>query len=352
MKSKIAMLMLFVVATAVAFRANASGQTATGEIRGKVSGAGGAPLAGATVVVRSLVEGAGATIKTGADGTYRAATLAPGVYQVAFTMADYAPATVERVRVASAPIAIDRTLVSGAAAERIAILAGEANPAAGRLTGRIADAGGKPLPYAWIGLQSSVSGLPTFQRTDAEGRFDVASLPVGLYTLHAAAGGYEAVTQYPTVTEGQTTTADVALWASSDVLGRPFLAAASLRQGEWLLSIETALGRTFVAMAADAPPAFRQAVEAHAYDGGRIVAREKDDATRVLELSPAPGAAASILRFDQPVTGDVKFVYDAVKTTGRILEGADTFLEIPPAKSDAGPSGAPVLTMAVVRGPS
>jgi hypothetical protein len=349
MKSKCAgLLLLCTIALGASRQAAPAAQTA-GELRGTVRTKDGKPAGGASVTITPLMAGTAATATAGPDGTFRAASIEAGLYQVAFALSGYAPLTVERVRFDSAPLVIDRVLVPIADADHVAVLAAGDNTERGRLSGQLTDTGQHPVPFAWIALASSVSGAPTFQRTDAEGRFDVPSLPVGLYTLHAAAGGYETVTRYPTVAKDETASMTVPLWSSADVLGRPFLAQASLHEGEWLLSLETALGRTFIAMTAQTPQAFRQAVDAHTFDNGRLVAAEKTDANRVLSLTPAPGASLSVLRFEQPLTGEVKFTYDNATFTGRILEGADVLLDVPPALSDVGPNGAPVIAVSSIR---
>jgi hypothetical protein len=75
----------------------------------------------------------------------------------------------------------------------------------------------------------------------------------------------------------------------------------------------------------------------------------KDESARELQILPAGAPAGSVLRFEQPIGGDVRLTYRNETSTGRIVDGADVLLEVPPMVSEAGPRGAPVISMASIR---
>ena len=85
-------VLAFIPAAALAQSAASGG---TGTVRGSVvAGSTGAPLAGASVAARSAADSSVVGVeRTGEDGSFRFAGLAPGRYRVEATLAGYAPFT-------------------------------------------------------------------------------------------------------------------------------------------------------------------------------------------------------------------------------------------------------------------
>ncbi|MET0922927.1 MAG: carboxypeptidase-like regulatory domain-containing protein, partial [Xanthobacteraceae bacterium] len=71
---------------AVLFPAAASAQQTTGQIRGQVTGADGAPAAGAAVSARNTANNQTLTATTGAGGDYALSGVRPGTYEVTATV--------------------------------------------------------------------------------------------------------------------------------------------------------------------------------------------------------------------------------------------------------------------------
>ncbi|MGZ0151018.1 S8 family serine peptidase [Kribbella sp. WER1] len=81
--------------------------------------------------------------------------------------------------------------------------------AAGSVAGKVTSSTGTPVSGAAVSLSGTAGQRST--RTDADGNYAVASVPVGSYTATVSAFGYQAGTASITVTAGQTTTTDVQL---------------------------------------------------------------------------------------------------------------------------------------------
>ena len=90
----------------------------------------------------------------------------------------------------------------------IVALSAAAQAQTGRIAGRLTDASdGTPLVGASVRLEGTTLGAAS----GADGRFDIAAVPAGTYTLTARLVGYEAATRRVTVASGATVRVDMAL---------------------------------------------------------------------------------------------------------------------------------------------
>ena len=88
-------LMMLLVAT---FHGVASGQETTGTITGVASDASGAVLPGVTVTVKNLDTSTSRTFVTNETGSYTAAQLAVGAYEVTFELSGFESVTLQEDR--------------------------------------------------------------------------------------------------------------------------------------------------------------------------------------------------------------------------------------------------------------
>ncbi len=94
--------------------AYAQSQSINGTIRGTVTDATGAPVAGATVTVRNLDTGFTREFKTGDDGIYIAPNLPIGTYSVHSEFAGFAPLTQSGVHIdAGSSVTVDEQMKTG-----------------------------------------------------------------------------------------------------------------------------------------------------------------------------------------------------------------------------------------------
>jgi hypothetical protein len=100
---------------------------------------------------------------------------------------------------------------SGAAAASVAIAVrrGSQPPAVGTIQGTVYDAVGKPVKDATVTATGPVTKQVT---TNKQGKYSIASLPVGTYTVKGTKAGVGSATvSGVTVKSGQTTTVDLRL---------------------------------------------------------------------------------------------------------------------------------------------
>src|SRR3954465_9792869 len=82
----------------------------------------------------------------------------------------------------------------------------------GRITGQVTDtAGGRPIAGVEITVVGEGDRVRAGTRTDAEGKYTLATAPLGSVLLRARMVGFAAKDRRVTVTAGQTVTADFAL---------------------------------------------------------------------------------------------------------------------------------------------
>jgi hypothetical protein len=63
----------------------------------------------------------------------------------------------------------------------------------GALQGRVFDSSGAVVPAATITVRSDASGVDRSIRSDDEGRYHLAAIPVGSYEVTASASGFKSV---------------------------------------------------------------------------------------------------------------------------------------------------------------
>jgi hypothetical protein len=191
-------LCLALAAVAFCPTAFSSGQSAspaaTGSIAGKLTGSGGAALAGAAITCTNAVPeqsaGAARQALTDMGGAYGCSQLPPGNYTVRFSAAGYATVEVRGVAVkAGDAVQIERALKSGSAAETVAVEWQAQGAAAAETSGEKIVVVVKDIPLAnrnytqAAGLEAGVSS----QVSNATN--------IGINTMGVKVGG-SAVTNY------------------------------------------------------------------------------------------------------------------------------------------------------------
>lgn len=157
--------------------------TLGGSIAGKVTGAGGAGLAGVVVLAFNADGAISAVALSGADGSYQTPGLAPGSYTLLFDTI-FAPTAASRGYIdeyfddRAAPPYTPVVVTAGATASASASLA-HGGQIAGRVTA--ADTG---LGLSGVAvLVYDGSTLVSFTMSDASGAYTTAGLPAGSYSL-------------------------------------------------------------------------------------------------------------------------------------------------------------------------
>ena len=166
-----------------------------GIVAGTVTDGNGVPLANASVAIVPSAAGASAiaTITTNSSGQYTFSSVPPGTYMVRGGETGYVSATSAAFTVSGgnngAPtLALTRIVY-------------------GSLTGTIIDTNGNPVPNARVYAVPVPlnTALVVAVSTNASGQYTIPSLPVGTWTIHAAAPGYrEGTTASFTVSQGVT----------------------------------------------------------------------------------------------------------------------------------------------------
>jgi hypothetical protein len=149
-------------------------------IAGVVTGPDGKPVPDAVVTPVGFRSAAGLrSERTDAQGRYEIAGLAGGVYDVAVRAKGLAPGVVPEVTLdARGEARVDVALQAGARVSGRLVDAGE-KPLAGRVG--VGEVGGHPLPYVLRDLMSAEAG--------ADGRFAIEAVPSGEHALGAEARG-------------------------------------------------------------------------------------------------------------------------------------------------------------------
>jgi hypothetical protein len=115
---------IWIVAFSEALVVQTSAQTNRGSITGVVTDAGGASVAGATVIVTNLGVNQSVTLITSESGSYTAASLDPVLYRVTVEANGFKKAVVDRIKVDTAGVTtVDVRLEVGGASEAITITA-------------------------------------------------------------------------------------------------------------------------------------------------------------------------------------------------------------------------------------
>ncbi|HLH59412.1 MAG TPA: MFS transporter [Streptosporangiaceae bacterium] len=171
-------------------------------VHGYIRQPGGAPLAGATVTLIDPGGKQAGRYRTGPDGAYRIPAPAQGTYTL-IAMANAHQPHASAVRVSGQPVEAD-VLLAGAA----------------RLTGVIrASGGGAPLPGVTVTLTNAQGEVVAAARTDEAGRYLIADLTPGRYTLALSAPSCQPAALPVAVADGTETTQDAELRAGARVEG-------------------------------------------------------------------------------------------------------------------------------------
>lgn len=94
----------------------------------------------------------------------------------------------------------------------------------GVVTGTIRDSSGNPLPFASIALSSNGIGFDVFNSSDSQGVYRFNRVPLGSFSIQAAAGGTFASASGVIATDGQTVTIDISMPTTNSIFGTVFKA--------------------------------------------------------------------------------------------------------------------------------
>jgi EmrB/QacA subfamily drug resistance transporter len=157
--------------------------------------------------------------QSGADGSYQVSAPAPGPYTLIAMAASHQPYA-SAVRLGDRPVDLDVLL-----------------PGASRLAGTVRTAGtGAPLAGATVTLADPRGEVVAARSTDDQGRYLIADLAPGRYTLALSAPGGQPAAIPVTVADGDATTQDATLRAGSRVRGTARTAAgAAIRDARVML---------------------------------------------------------------------------------------------------------------------
>ena len=189
----------------------------SGTVSGTVRAANGAPVAGVTV--RTASGPAARQTVSGADGSYRLEFVPTGTYALeAVDGLGNVRARNEGVTIVNQgqQVTSDLTLIG-----------------AGTVTGRVSNPNGTPAPNLNVTLTSQVPGftVPLTARTDANGDYTIAQVPIGTFTAAASTRigdqEFSGQTASQVTTDGQTVTANIQLAVSLVPTTRTFFDASN-----------------------------------------------------------------------------------------------------------------------------
>jgi hypothetical protein len=170
----------------------------------------GAALAGATVTLIDPSGRQAARGQSGADGAYQVSAPAPGPYTLIAMAASHQPQA-SAVRVGDQPVEVDVLL-----------------PGASQLAGTVRVAGtGQLLAGVTVTLADSRGEVVAARSTDPQGRYLIADLAPGRYTLALSAPAYQPAALPVTVADGEATTQDGELRSGARVRGTARTAAGA-----------------------------------------------------------------------------------------------------------------------------
>jgi EmrB/QacA subfamily drug resistance transporter len=174
--------------------ATATGAPGGPHVFGQVRQAAGEPLTEATVTLVDTTGRQAGRSRTGADGAYQIGAPGPGVYTLIAMAGAHEPRAVA-VHVDGHPVKLDVLLVGAA-----------------RLTGTVRAAGsGMPIGGATVTLADSRGEIVAAQSTGAAGRYLLAELVPGRYTLAVSGPSCQPAALPVLVADGGETTQDVEL---------------------------------------------------------------------------------------------------------------------------------------------
>lgn len=179
-----------------------SGQTSLGLLKGKVVDRDGRPIAGASISLTKLGSGFASITQSVADGSYRFASLEPGLYSVLVVREGFAATDVPEVAIeAGVNEPIDFELIIPVAPEifvgrTLARMDKDSNLAYGSpynssLLVTVTDSKGDGVANASVLVQCPSANLKRKTSTDRTGRVIVGSLPPGNYSVRVSRFGFD-----------------------------------------------------------------------------------------------------------------------------------------------------------------
>lgn len=178
--------------------------TTTGKLVGTVRNAGNQVVGGATI--KAVATGIEQSATSNGDGRYEFAELPAGTYRVYCQATGYANTVAENV-----------VVTAGHTTEQNFALA--TTQTHGRVIGTVRNSANEVLHGAQV--TAVATGTNKSASSNADGRYEIESLPPGTYKVYCAATGYQSkVTQNVTVTAGQATEVNFALTPNEQAKGR------------------------------------------------------------------------------------------------------------------------------------
>ena len=172
-------------------------------VYGTVRRGDGEPVTTATV---TLADTAGRQIdltRTGTDGSYRLVPSAGGTYLIIGAAGGHQP-MVAHVAVAEGPVHCDLTLTGGGSLAGVVRSSGSGRP---------------PVPGATVTVADATGAIVAVTQTDDTGRYRVADLATGSYTVVVAVEPYPPVAATVDISSAETATHDIDLAATGSIAG-------------------------------------------------------------------------------------------------------------------------------------
>ncbi len=179
--------------------------TTTGKLVGTVRNAGNQAVGGATI--KAVATGIEKSATSNGDGRYEFGELPAGTYRVYCQATGYANTVAENV-----------VVTAGHTTEQNFSLTGT-QQTNGRVVGTVRNSANEVLHGAQV--TAVATGTNKSASSNADGRYELESLPPGTYKVYCAATGYQSkVTQNVTVAAGQATEVNFSLTPNEQAKGR------------------------------------------------------------------------------------------------------------------------------------
>jgi uncharacterized surface anchored protein len=185
-------------------------------ISGKVTAAGGGPLAGASVYARSTEGGPSRIAETDADGTYTITGLNAGGYTIQFS--DQSGPSYETQWYHGKPSEGEAEVVTLGHGEARSHIDAALVPDA-TVSGTVKAAGGAPLAGIGVYAEGTEGNGSGYASSGADGTYTITGLPTGHYTVEFYAGGTRYETQWYDDEPTEAAADQIALAASENATG-------------------------------------------------------------------------------------------------------------------------------------